>query len=346
MLGQLLYRFVHTSSVRLNSVVPKASLSELRKRTGYSFINCKKALLQFDNDLDKAEEWLHAEAQKQGWQKAEKLKGRETKQGLIGYRKFGNVATIVEINCETDFAAKSSHFKDLMNDVLIICHNHAADKELSDSLIKLNINPPELNSLPWQEVKTLADRLALSVVKIGENLNARRALCVKYKDDIIVSGYAHPTNHGFDDNSIQIGKYVGLVMYRRLSDSPILPEFNKSLCQHIIGMNPKIIGEMETIQESVEETQNKLTEESTKEKVEDSSTSSSSSDENSSSDESSSSDDENISEMFEETDLVKQKFISDPDKTVGEILNEASIQILDFVRFECGQQLDQEKIEE
>ncbi|XP_023244290.1 elongation factor Ts, mitochondrial-like [Centruroides sculpturatus] len=348
MFGQLLFRFVHTTAYRLNSAVPKAALSALRKKTGYSFVNCKKALQQFDNDLEKAEEWLHAEAQKQGWEKSQKLKGRETKQGLVGFFKQGNVASIVEVNCETDFAAKSSHFKDLMNDVLNICHNHASTKELKDSLMKVNVSSTELNSLPWQEGKTLADRLALSVTKIGENLNARRALCIKFMDDFSVTGYAHPANPDAAENSVQTGKYVGLVVYRRHSNSVPNPDFDKSLCQHIIGMDPKEIGEMESeenIKKDIKTKQKIVVDTPVKDNL-DESQSKQEEDTSSSSSESSSDDDDSDNEMFEERSLLKQKFIGDPDKTVGEVLERASVQIVDFVRFECGENLEENKTEE
>ena len=58
----------------------KGPLSQLRKKTGFSLANCKKALQQFDNDIEAAEKWLIEEAQKQGWEKATKLAGRDANQ--------------------------------------------------------------------------------------------------------------------------------------------------------------------------------------------------------------------------------------------------------------------------
>lgn len=98
---------------------------KLRKSTGYTFINCKKALEKFDNDITQvnlslsfsqlypgqptelwrlcnvpnfqAESWLHEQAQKEGWTKANKLEGRKAKEGLIGLFIGDKEAVMVEV---------------------------------------------------------------------------------------------------------------------------------------------------------------------------------------------------------------------------------------------------------
>ncbi|XP_015277691.1 PREDICTED: elongation factor Ts, mitochondrial-like, partial [Gekko japonicus] len=92
-LGCQLSRFLHTG---LPVLAAKELLVKLRKKTGYSFVNCKKALEKFNGDLKEAEAWLHEQAQKEGWSKASKLEGRKTKEGLIGLLKEGNSAVMVE----------------------------------------------------------------------------------------------------------------------------------------------------------------------------------------------------------------------------------------------------------
>lgn len=110
----------------------KALLMKLRKSTGYTFINCKKALEKFDNDVAQvrasrnlsgavrrcyvfdtnelwdcfqcnlanvqAETWLHEQAQKEGWSKANKLEGRKAKEGLIGVLVGDKAAVMVEVS--------------------------------------------------------------------------------------------------------------------------------------------------------------------------------------------------------------------------------------------------------
>lgn len=89
----------HTSHAGpgLSSASGKELLVKLRRKTGYSFVNCKKALETCGGDLKQAESWLHKQAQKEGWSKAAKLNGRKTKEGLIGLLKERNTAVLVEV---------------------------------------------------------------------------------------------------------------------------------------------------------------------------------------------------------------------------------------------------------
>ncbi len=86
-------------------------VQELRQRTGAGMMDCKKALEETAGDIDKAVENLR----KRGVAKAEKRAGRSTSEGIIGHyiHHNGKVATLVELNCETDFVARTDDFKDL-----------------------------------------------------------------------------------------------------------------------------------------------------------------------------------------------------------------------------------------
>lgn len=77
--------------------VDAKQLAELRKQTGYSLSLCRDALLENNNDIKVAQEWLDEEAIKKGWQKAEKLQGRKTSEGLIGVMVENNHAAMVEV---------------------------------------------------------------------------------------------------------------------------------------------------------------------------------------------------------------------------------------------------------
>ncbi len=86
-------------------------VQELRQRTGAGMMDCKKALDETGGDIDKAVENLRS----RGVAKAEKRAGRTTSEGIIGHyiHHNGKVAALVEINCETDFVARTDDFKDL-----------------------------------------------------------------------------------------------------------------------------------------------------------------------------------------------------------------------------------------
>ena len=86
-------------------------VAALRERTGAGMMDCKKALEETNGDVDKAVELLRSK----GAAKAEKRAGRQTKEGMIGsyIHHNGKIAVLVEINCETDFVARTEDFQQL-----------------------------------------------------------------------------------------------------------------------------------------------------------------------------------------------------------------------------------------
>jgi elongation factor Ts len=90
-------------------------IKELRERTGAGVVDCKNILAEVDGDIDKAVE----ELQKRGIAKAAKKAGRIAAEGLIGtyVHMGGRISVLVEINCETDFVARSDEFKEICEDV-------------------------------------------------------------------------------------------------------------------------------------------------------------------------------------------------------------------------------------
>ena len=101
-------------------------VKELRDRSGVGMMDCKKALIEANGDLDKAFEVLR----KNGIAKAQKKAGRDAKEGsVISYIHPGaKLGVLLELNCETDFVANTDDFKDLAND---ICMHIAATSPIS-----------------------------------------------------------------------------------------------------------------------------------------------------------------------------------------------------------------------
>lgn len=87
---------------------------ELRQRTGVGIMDCKKALEETEGDLEKAIDHLR----KKGLAKAAKKSGRVTKEGVVGsyIHAGGKIGVLVEVNCETDFVARTAEFQDLVKD--------------------------------------------------------------------------------------------------------------------------------------------------------------------------------------------------------------------------------------
>ena len=90
-------------------------IKALREKTGAGVMDCKKALMETNGDIEKAIEYLR----KRGASVLEKHANRETKQGLVEayIHAGGRVGAIVEINCETDFVARTEEFKQLAHDI-------------------------------------------------------------------------------------------------------------------------------------------------------------------------------------------------------------------------------------
>lgn len=89
-------------------------IAELRKRTGAGLMDCKKALEESSGDIDKAIECLR----KKGAATAAKRAEREAKEGLVAtYSHGGRIASMVEVNCETDFVSRSDDFKEFAREI-------------------------------------------------------------------------------------------------------------------------------------------------------------------------------------------------------------------------------------
>jgi len=155
--------------------ITAALVKELRERTGSGMMECKKALVETQGDIEAAVEAMR----KSGLAKADKKAGRIAAEGVIIIESGANgkQAAMVEINCETDFVSKSDDFKGFAGAV--------AQRVLSN-------RPADLEALLALPLKNGADdinsaRQAL-VMKLGENINVRRF--VHYEGDVVGS-YSH-----------------------------------------------------------------------------------------------------------------------------------------------------------
>ncbi|KAG8452573.1 hypothetical protein GDO86_004384 [Hymenochirus boettgeri] len=281
----------HTS-LRIQAA-DKELLVKLRRKTGYSFINCKKALENFNNDLKQAETWLHEQAQKEGWSKASKLQGRKTAEGLVGLLHEGNSAVMVEVNCETDFVARNSKFQQLVQQVAVITLRHCqSQKENLDTYFKGFLSGEDLLQMKTEKA-LLKDQLAMAIGNMGENMSVRRASWVRAPSNIFIGSYMHGTLT-VDTPSLAnmcFGKYGALVICQASDSKSNISELGRRLGQHVVGMNPVSVGSLED--ESTGET---------------------------------------------ETRMLAQSFLLEPSLTVGQYVQPRGVDVLDFVRFECGEE--------
>jgi elongation factor Ts len=136
------------------------AVKQLRERTGAGMMECKKALVETNGDLDAAAELMR----KQGLAKADKKAARVAAEGVVALEKStdGKTAAMVEINCETDFVARESDFQGFSSDVV---------------KATLGANPADLealNALKLGSGETVDERRRALIAKIGENISVRR----------------------------------------------------------------------------------------------------------------------------------------------------------------------------
>ncbi len=154
--------------------ITAAQVKELREMTGAGMMDCKKALTECDGDMDKAVDFLR----EKGLAQAAKKAGRIAAEGLVGsyVSEDAKTGVIVEVNCETDFVAKTDEFKDLVNTLAAhIAATKPADVEA--------LTASELNG------QTVAALITEKIAKIGENISLRRFVC--YETDGMVASYIH-----------------------------------------------------------------------------------------------------------------------------------------------------------
>lgn len=210
--------------------VTAAMVKELRERTGAGMMDCKKALMETEADMDKAIETLR----EKGLAKAAKKSGRVAAEGLVNLKisDNGDKAIVVEVNSETDFVAKNDEFKAFVNDVaeLILGSEIATVDELLSA---------DLNGTTVQEA------LNTKISKIGENMNIRRFERFNTPNTVNV-GYIHGGG--------RIGVLVELATEASYNE---VEAMGKDIAMQIAAMNPKYIAEDE-IDEAYIENEKKI----------------------------------------------------------------------------------------
>ena len=156
--------------------ITASMVKELREMTGAGMMDCKKALNETNGDMDAAVEFLR----KNGQAKAEKKAGRIAAEGIVKtVVKDDKVASIVEVNSETDFVAKNADFQAFVEAVA----NQVADSDAADM--------DAFMAEAWEAdtTKTVKEALVEKIAVIGENLNIRRF--EKVVTDGCVVSYIH-----------------------------------------------------------------------------------------------------------------------------------------------------------
>ena len=281
----------------------------LREKTGVGMMDCKKALQESDGDMEKAIDYLREKGLAKQAKKASRVAAEGMAYATVNYDK--KVGVVVEVNSETDFAAKSDKFVEFV-------------KEIADVII--NENPADVDALLATDVngQTVADLLRDKVMVIGENLSIRRF--VRYEGDCVA--YVHGGG--------RIGVLVKFDAEGAACGSEALIECGKDVAMQIAALNAPFLNEASVPAEVVEhekevqlaliknDPKNANKPEMVLEKMITG----------------------KMRKYFEENCLVNQAFVKDGNLTVGQYVEQqagvagGAMALAAFVRFEKGEGIE------
>lgn len=291
-------------------MITAKSVKELRDKTGAGMMDCKKALTETNGDVEKAIEVLR----EKGLAAAAKKAGRTAAEGIVKtfVSEDGKNASIVEVNCETDFVAANEEFVNFAEKVAELAANSSATTV--EELLNEKLGDA-----------TVQETLTALVAKLGENMTVRRFEKLSVENGAIES-YIHGG-----------GRIGVLVEVSTEGDSNVAKEVAKEVCMQVAAANPLFLNRESVDQEAIEKEKeiyrvqalNEGKPENIVEKMVMG----------------------RIQKYFKEVCLVDQVWVKDGDKTITKLLEEKSkeagspISITRFVRYERGEGIEVEKVD-
>jgi elongation factor Ts len=205
-------------------------VKQLREETGAGMMECKKALVEANGDLEEARTVLR----KRGLASAAKKASRTAKQGLIHtwIEDGGKHAVLIEVNCESDFVARTDQFQALVTE---LAEHVAAAKPL---------NIDDLMAQPIHG-QTVADYVSSKVATIGENIQLPRFERVKAVEGGVVGSYIHP--------GAQLGVLLEMTTGKpETGASEPLQELLRDLAMQVAAANPQFLSRADVTAEAIE----------------------------------------------------------------------------------------------
>ncbi len=287
--------------------ITASMVKELRDKTGAGMMDCKAALGESGGDLEAAVDWLR----KKGLAKAAKKAGRIAAEGLIGIAVAADKGIVVEVNSETDFVARNDLFQGLVKMIADVALDVGADVE--------KILAARVGEL------TVADAIAETVAKVGENMTLRRAAGLAVGQGVVAS-YVHSS---VADGLGRIGVIVAL---ESAGNGDELKAFGRMVAMHVASANPQALDPSALDAATIEREKNVLADKARTQgkpaavidKIVES----------------------GLKTFYKEVCLLDQPFIFDDKKSVAQALKEsearagAPIRIGGFVRYALGEGID------
>ena len=191
-------------------------IKNLREITGAGFLDCKKALEENNHDIDLSIDFLR----KKGLAKADKKSSREAKEGAVGVYSNNKISTIIQINTETDFAAKNEVFLNFMDEI----GNYSLEIKDTNCSVENFLESTHNN-------RKISDLFKDIIAKIGENIILTKLYINEHKDN----NFSYYVHNSYKKN---IGKIVTLISYKADEDNEESNLLAKNLCMHIAASKP------------------------------------------------------------------------------------------------------------
>ena len=291
--------------------ITAAMVKELRESTGAGMLDCKKALVEANGNMEDAVDWLR----KKGLASAAKKSSRIAAEGLVAVKVEGNKGAVVEVNSETDFVAKNDIFQAYVEDAATVALANNGDIEA-------------MKNAQDASGKSFGERLTDMIARIGENMNLRRAKVISVNNGII-SSYIHNAARA------GLGKIGVLVALESNGDKTKLAELGKHIAMHIAATAPISLDVASVDAAAVEHEKSIFTEQAAAsgkpaniiEKMVEG----------------------RIRKFYEEVVLLEQNYIMDPDKKVKDVVADAAkelgtdVKLSGYVFFKLGDGLQKKE---
>ena len=194
-------------------------VKKLREDTNAGMMDCKKALIESDGDFEKAKTIL----KEKGQSKADSKSDRTTAQGIVVIQSNEDHAVILEVNCETDFAAKDNLFTEFVDRIAsLILHNNLDDME-------------QLDKQKSDDFESVEEYRKFTISKLGENITIRRFRRIDL--DGILGRYIH-------------GSKIASLVLLDYDDSV---ELAKDIAMHVAASKPEYISNTDIPDEVIKE---------------------------------------------------------------------------------------------
>lgn len=284
--------------------ITAALVSQLREKTGVGMMECKKALLECDGDLEKAVDLLRV----RGKAGAEKRAGRVAADGVAAAAIIGSVGAIVELNSETDFVARNDEFQALAQSVAMTA---ATNGEEDVSALRGASIPAGADYAG----RTVGEALDEITARLRENIVLRRAAIFRAADGEFVADYVHKVTN----------KIAVLLRVRGDAGDEARVSAARSIAMHIAAAKPSFLRREDIPAETLEHERQILDEKARTE--------------NANKPEAII---ERIvlgglGKYYKQVCLLDQAYVRESDKTVGAALADAGIEVVDFRLFIVGQ---------